>query len=171
MKTSKIDLEKLVKLIRGYGHRMVVGINDGEYNWIPSNTKGRSIHSYFRHILNAEIFWLLKMGYSNLGYYGPDVQLEKLIQGFEAMEDYLLNAIKEASEEQMEITQHILKKEETIQTGTLGWMIWRTSMHAVHHFAQIAYIRNALENPPIEEDNYSWSKVMDSIVLLKLGIQ
>ena len=171
MKTSKVDLEKLVKLIRGYGHRMVTGLSDSEFTWIPSNTKGRTIHSYFRHIINAEIFWLLKMGYSNLDYFGPDVQLEKLIQGFEAIEDCLLNAIKDASKEQMEITQHILEKEETIQTGTLGWMIWRTSMHAVHHFAQIAYIRHALENPPVEEDNYNWSKVMDSIVLLKLGIQ
>ena len=79
--------------------------------------------------------------------------------------------MKEASEEQMEIKKHILENEETIQTGTLGWMIWRTSMHAIHHFAQIAYIRHALENPPVEDDNYSWSKVMDSIVLLKLGIQ
>ena len=150
---------------------MEVGLSDVEFTWIPSNTKGRNIHSYFRHIINAEIFWLLKMEYSNLDYYGPDVKLEKLIQGFEAMEDYLLNAIKEASEEQMEITQHVLENEETIQTGTLGWMVWRTSMHAVHHFAQIAYIRHALENPPIENDNYNWSKVMDSIVLLKLGIQ
>ena len=171
MKTSKIELEKLVGLIRGYGNRMVTGLSDTEFTWIPSNTKGRTIHSYFRHIINAEIFWLLKMGYSNLDYYGPDVQLKKLIQGFEAMEDYLLNAIKEASKEQMEITLHILENEETIQTGTLGWMIWRTSMHAIHHFAQIAYIRHALENPPVEDDNYSWSKVMDSIVLLKLGIQ
>ena len=114
MKTSKVDLEKLVKLVRGYGHRMVMGLRESEFNWIPSNTKGRSIHSYFRHIINAEIFWLLNMEYSNLDYYGPDVKLKKLIQGFEAMEDYLLNAIKEASEEQMEITQHILEKEETI---------------------------------------------------------
>jgi hypothetical protein len=150
---------------------MVVGLSDGEFNWIPSKTKGRSIHSYFRHILNAEIFWLLKMGYSNLDYFGHDIQLEKLFLGFEAMEDYLLGAIREASEEQMEITQHILENEETIQTGTLGWMIWRTSMHALHHFAQIAYIRHALENPPAEDDNYNWSKVMDSIVLLKLEIQ
>ena len=171
MKTSKIELEKLVGLIRGYGNRMVTGLSDTEFTWIPSNTKGRTIHSYFRHIINAEIFWLLNMRYSNFDYYGPNIKLEKLIQGFESMEDYLLGAIKEASEEQMEIIQHILEKEETIQTGTLGWMIWRTSMHAVHHFAQIAYIRNALENPPIEDDNYNWSKVMDSIVLLKLGIQ
>ena len=173
MKTSKIELEKLVGLIRGYGHRMVMGLSESEFTWIPSNSKGRTIHSYFRHIINAEIFWLLKMGYSNLDYFGPDIKLEKLIQGFEAMEDYLLGAIKEASDEQMEIRPHILDKsgsEETIQTGTLGWMIWRTSMHAVHHFAQIAYIRNALENPPIEDDNYNWSKVMDSIVMLKLGI-
>jgi len=171
MKTSKVDLEKLVKLMRGYGHRMVVGLSESEFNWIPSNTKGRSIHSYFRHIINAEIFWLLKMGYTNLDYFGPNVKLDKLIKGFEAMEDYLLGAIKEASKEKMEIIQHILEKEETIQTGTLGWMIWRTSMHAIHHLAQIAYIRHALENPPIEDDNYNWSKVMDSIVLLKLGIQ
>jgi len=111
------------------------------------------------------------MGYTNLDYFGPDVKIDKLIQGFEAMDDYLLGAIKEASKEKMEIIQHILEKEETIQTGTLGWMIWRTSMHAIHHFAQIAYIRHALENPPLEDDKYNWSKVMDSIVLLKLGIQ
>jgi len=38
-------------------------------------------------------------------------------------------------------------------------------------FGQIAYIRHALENPPIKDESYYWSIVMDSIVMLKLAMQ
>lgn len=87
MKTSKDQLMELVKLMRGYGHRMIVNLSEEDSTWVPANTKGRSIHSYF------------------------------------------------------------------------------------HHFGQIAHIRYALENPPIDDDTYNWSTVMDSIVRLKLAMK
>ncbi|UYP46888.1 hypothetical protein NEF87_003173 [Candidatus Lokiarchaeum ossiferum] len=171
MKTSKNELIELVKLVRGYGHRMIVDLKEEEQTWTPPNTKGRSIKSYFLHIINAEIFWLLKQGHENLEYIGPDNPMDIIIEGYDKMEEYLLKTIEKSEGEQLEIIPHVLDKEQTIQMGTLGWMIWRTSMHAVHHFAQMAYIRFALENPPIEDSTYSWSRVMDTIVMLKHGIQ
>lgn len=171
MKTSKNELIELVKLVRGYGHRMIVDLKEEEQTWTPPNTKGRSIKSYLRHIINAEVFWLLNQGHENLEYIGPDNPMDTLIQAYDRMEDFLLTAIEKSTEDQLEIIIHVLNKEKTVQMGTLGWMIWRTSMHAVHHFGQIAYIRFALENPPIEDSTYSWSRVMDTIVMLKHGIQ
>ncbi len=67
----------------------------------------------------------------------------------------------------MEIIIHKSDNNQLIQQGTLGWMIWRTSMHAIHHYAQIAYIRFALDKPPIEESDFKWTTVMDTVIMLK----
>ena len=56
-KTTKKELREVVKTIRQYGNRMMESLAEKEVTWIPENTKGRSIESYLRHLLNSEAYW------------------------------------------------------------------------------------------------------------------
>jgi hypothetical protein len=167
MKTSKNSLISLVNLLRGYGNRLLADLTTDELQWVPLQTRGRSIMSYFRHIINSEIFWLIHLGEKDLQYYGPKNTIEELLEGFDKIKEFLVKKVNNSSEDQMELIIPERKGEEVIRQGTLGWMIWRTSMHAVHHFAQVAYIRFALEHPPKEDSQFHWSAVMDQILMLK----
>ena len=91
---------------------------------------------------------------------------------FKKHESEILELIESVSDDDLELRKfewegenhQILKRK-----GTLAWIIYRTSMHAVHHFGQIAYIRFSLENPPADKiDGHSnpWGYVMDKLIFL-----
>ncbi|MHA2109661.1 MAG: DinB family protein, partial [Candidatus Hodarchaeales archaeon] len=53
--------QQIVEIITGlrtYGHWMLEDLTKEELLWKPENTSARTIQSYVRHIINAEIFWL-----------------------------------------------------------------------------------------------------------------
>ena len=166
MQISKNELKNIVTLVRGYGHRLLKGIKTGNLTWIPPKTQGKPILYYFAHILNAEIYWLKHMEENSLEYIGEKATFNDGINMYTKLQEFLLEKIKNATKEDLELIIPVFENKIATKVGSLAWMIWRTSMHAVHHFAQIAYIRYALNNPPEDDDGHSWSKVMDQLVRL-----
>lgn len=167
MKTTKSVLSSLVTLLRTYGHRLLAGLKDEEIHWLPTQTQGRSIHSYFLHLVNAEIYWLKEFGFSPSEYLGKDTPFDELLQSYNDLENYLIQTIQELPNDQLEIITPIKNGDTITRYGTFEWMIWRTSFHAIHHLAQIAYLRFTQGNPPPDDPETSWSKIMDQIIILK----
>ena len=166
MATTKPILSSLVTVLRTYGNRLLTELKDEEIYWIPTQTQGRSIHSYFLHLVNAEIYWLKKFGFSPFEYLGKDTHFNELMQSYDDLEKYLIQTIQELPNDQLEIITPIKEGDTLTRYGTFGWMIWRTSFHAIHHFAQIAYLRFTQGNPPPQDPETSWSKIMDQIIML-----
>ena len=55
--------------------------------------------------------------------------------------------------------------EKLVKPGNFTWLVLRTSLHAIHHFGQIAHIRYSLNNPPNKEERkVTWGEAMDVIV-------
>ena len=169
MKTTKNVLSSIVTLLRTYGHRLLAELKDEEIYWVPAQTQGRSIHSYFLHLVNAEIYWLKEFGFSPPEYLGKDTPFVELMQNYNDLENYLIQIIQEIPKDQLEIITPIKDGDTITRFGTFGWMIWRTSFHAIHHLAQIAYLRFTQGNPPPEDLETSWSKIIDQIIMLNHG--
>jgi len=171
-KTTKKELTEVVKTIRLYGNRMLEGLNEKEVTWIPENTKGRSIESYLRHLLNSEFYWYTTIKDGLFEHFSRKIGFNDLSISFKKHESKILELIDTADDEALALRvpewkgdnfQNLRRK------GTLAWIIYRTSMHAIHHFGQIAYIRFSLENPPADKiDGHSnpWSYVMDKLIFL-----
>jgi uncharacterized damage-inducible protein DinB len=171
-KTTKTELTEVVKTIRLYGNRMLEGLKENELSWVPENTKGRSIESYLRHLLNSEVYWYTMMKEGPFAYFSRNISFDDLITSFRKHESKILELIDIAEDDALELRipewegdnfENIRRK------GTLAWIIYRTSMHAVHHFGQIAYIRFSLENPPADKiDGHSdpWGYIMDQLIFL-----
>lgn len=155
------QLKMLVENIRAYGMRMQEGLAPTELVWYPEGTRGRTISSYLRHIINAELYWLKQLGYKESpDYLQKESSNDELMKNYRNLSSFICNLIENASEED-------LIPQATREKRTLAWMVWRTSLHAIHHFAQVAYIRYALENPPDAESvNASWGKTMDTLIFL-----
>ena len=170
MATTKPILSSLVSITRTYGHRLLSDLKDKNIYWIPTQTQGRSIYSYFRHLVNAEIYWLKEFGFSPPEYLGEDTSFEDLIKRYDYLEDYLIQTIQKVPDDQLKIITPIKEGDKLTRYGTFGWMIWRTSLHAVHHLAQISYLRFTQGNPPPEDPKTSWSKIMDQIIMLNHGL-
>lgn len=171
-KTTKTELTEVVKTIRLYGNRMLEGLKENELSWVPENTKGRSIESYLRHLLNSEVYWYNMIKDGSFAYFSRNIGFDDLITSFRKHESKILELIDIAEDDALELRipewegdnfENIRRK------GTLAWIIYRTSMHAVHHFGQIAYIRFSLENPPTDKiDGHSdpWGYIMDQLIFL-----
>ena len=171
-KTTKKELTEVVKTIRLYGNRMLEGLKENEITWIPENTKGRSIQSYLRHLLNSEVYWYNMIKDGAFEYFSRKIGFDDLFYSFKTHESKILELIDDVTDEDLNLRipewegenyQNLKRK------GTLAWIIYRTSMHSVHHFGQIAYIRFSLENPPADEvDGHSdpWGYIMDKLVFL-----
>ncbi|MFX1376807.1 MAG: DinB family protein [Promethearchaeota archaeon] len=171
-KTTKKELTEIVKTIRLYGNRMLEGLNDYEVTWIPENTKGRSIKSYLRHLLNAEAYWYNMIEDKSFEYFSKEFGFNELFSNFKKHESKILKLIENADDDDLNLrlpewegkSYQKLKRR-----GTLAWKIYRTTMHAIHHFGHIAYIRFSLENPPSDKiDGHSdpWGYVMDQLIFL-----
>jgi len=171
-RTTKKELTEVVKTVRLYGNRMLEGLKENEITWIPENTKGRSIASYLRHLLNSEVFWYKMIKEDSFEYLSRNIGFDELFTNFKHHEVKILEFIENADDEELILRVPEWEDEnyENLKKrGTLAWKIYRTSMHAIHHFAQIAYIRNSLENPPrdkIDEHSDPWGYIMDRLVFL-----
>jgi hypothetical protein len=171
-KTTKKELKEVVKTIRLYGNRMLEGLKEKETKWIPENTKGRSIESYLRHLLNAEAYWYNMIKDKSFGYYSKDVGFNDLLSSFKKHEATILALIENAEDDDLNLRTPEWEGEnyqKLKRRGTLSWKIYRTSMHAIHHFGQIAYVRFSLENPPagnIDGIPDPWGYIMDKLVFL-----
>jgi len=171
-KTTKRELIEVVKTIRLYGNRMLEGLKENEAKWIPENTKGRSIESYLRHLLNAESYWYNMIKDDSYEIFSKGIGFNDLVNSFKKHESTILALIENAEDDDFNLRTPEWDGEnyqKLKRRGTLAWKIYRTSMHAIHHFGQIAYIRFSLDNPPTEEiDGQSdpWGYTMDKLVFL-----
>ena len=171
-KTTKKELTEVVKIIRLYGNRMLEGLKEGEVTWIPDNTKGRSIESYLRHLLNAESYWYNMIKDDSYEIFSKGIGFDDLVNSFKKHESTILALIENAEDDDFNLRIPEWEGENyqnLRRRGTLAWNIYRTSMHAVHHFGQIAYIRFSLENPPTEKiDGHPdpWGYIMDQLIFL-----
>ncbi|MFX1346660.1 MAG: DinB family protein [Promethearchaeota archaeon] len=171
-KATKKELKGVVKTIRLYGNRMLEGLKESEVTWIPENTKGRSITSYLRHLLNSEAYWYKMIKDESFDYFSKETGFNDLFNSFKKHESIILELINNADDDDLNLRipewegenyQNLKKR------GTLAWKIYRTSMHAIHHFGQIAHIRFSLDNPPADKiDGHSdpWGYIMDQFVFL-----
>ncbi|MFX0173914.1 MAG: DinB family protein [Candidatus Hodarchaeota archaeon] len=155
------QLIELVNHIRAYGMRMLEGLSANEMAWFPEGTRGRTISSYLRHIINAELYWLKQLGYQEIPDYLPkESSNDELMKNYRSLSTFICDLIGNASEE--DLIPHI-----SPEKRTLAWMVWRTSLHAIHHFAQVAYIRYTIENPPNAKSiDSSWGDTIDILVFL-----
>ena len=151
---------------------MLEGLKETELTWVPEKSKGRSIESYLRHLLNSEVYWYTMIKEGMFEYFSKKIGFDDLINGFKTHESKILELIDIAEEEDLKLRIPERDGENSqsfTRKGTLAWMIYRTSMHAIHHFGQIAYIRFSLENPPTDKiDGHSdpWGYIMDKVIFL-----
>jgi uncharacterized damage-inducible protein DinB len=147
---------------------MLNGLTTDEVLWRPEKTRGRTIQSYFRHMINAEIYWLKSLEDHSFEYIPKSANFSELLERFTQLEDHLLDSVENAPEEQLAVRVPIFDGEKIKKKGTLAWMIMRTSLHAIHHFGQISHIRYSFENPPPKiQDVPSWGRIMDTFSFLK----
>ncbi|MHA2225406.1 MAG: DinB family protein [Candidatus Hodarchaeales archaeon] len=160
-------LVAIINIIREYGHRILEGLTKEELLWRPEGTKARTIQSYFRHIINAEIYWLKKLDDEKFFFMQKDTSFNDLLSVYGQIEHYLIQLIEKISEDDLVPKKPVFKGKEQQQKGNLTWMVERTSLHAIHHFGQISHIRYCLENPPPDSPP-TWGQVIDSLVFLKV---
>ncbi len=166
METSEIQSKiiEIIQKLRLYGNWMLDGLSSSELNWVPQDTDAQTIAQHFRHIINAEIFWLKHLGDTTFEYEPESAKFHKLLQNYKHLEEYLITRINITSEVELAIRLPIFENDSLVKQGSLGWVVIRTSLHAIHHLAQIAHIRHSLNNPPnIETRKVTWGEAMDVI--------
>ncbi|MHA1672508.1 MAG: DinB family protein, partial [Promethearchaeota archaeon] len=101
--TKKNALTSLVSVLRTYSHRLLADLTEEELRWVPAQTQARSILSYFRHVVNAEIYWLKELGFSPPDYLGNNSPFDEVLQGYDALESYLIQSIHDLPQDQLEL--------------------------------------------------------------------
>jgi uncharacterized damage-inducible protein DinB len=160
---AKEQLKGLIANLRAYCLRLTDGLSRDEFVWRPKGTRGRSIQSIFRHVVNTELFWLNNLNYleQEPEYLPRESSLDELRKMYLEIQKTLNHLVDGAT------STDLIPNIEP-ESRTLAWAIWRTSLHAVHHLAQISYLRNALEKPPDAASvDTSWGKVIDLIITHK----
>ena len=164
------NLVEIVKILRRYDHWMLEGLSLEDLEWKPRGGNARTIKSLFRHILNAEIYWLKHLGDNFFSYQSKDKSMQELYETFNELESYLISLISSASQEDLKIRNPIYDNEDLKTPGSLAWMILRTSLHAVHHFGQISHIRFSMDKPPDPNSKeITWGEAMDVITKAMLN--
>ena len=168
---KKENLKTIIRTLRTYGNRMMENLSSQDLLWIPEKTNARTINSYFRHIISAEIFWLKMYDDKSFDYFDKSTSIIEMTSIYNQLGQYLVDLVDNCSDSELIIQTPKFEKKEIVLKGTLAWLIERTSLHAIHHFAQIAYIRFARDNPPASEplpsapEKYvSWGDVMDTLI-------
>lgn len=164
--TYQQRLKDVIRIIRTFGYRQLEGLTSDEYTWRPEGTRARTIQSYLRHIVHAEIYWLKTLGDETFDYLSKEASFLEIMNRYKQLEGYLTGLVAIASKEDLIPRIPIFKEKKLQKKGTLAWMVERTSLHAIHHFAQVSYIRYSLEKPPSSE-SIKWGEVMDSFIMLK----
>ncbi|MHA1941302.1 MAG: DinB family protein [Candidatus Hodarchaeales archaeon] len=160
----KGTITKIVKKIRLYGQWMVDDLSYEELNWIPPESNARTIQSYFRHIINAEIYWLKHLGDESFTYEPRTVEFRQLQETYQKLGQYLKSKINNAEEAELEIRTPSYEGNELQNPGTFSWIVLRTSLHAIHHFGQISHIRYSMDKPPNPDlQKVTWGETMDII--------
>jgi len=164
--TPKIQSKiiEIIQKLRLYGHWMLDGLSSSELSWSPENADAQTISQYFRHVINAEIYWLKHLGDTTFEYEPESKEFQDLLQKYNQLEKYLITKISNASELELATHLPIYDNDLLVKNGSLGWVVLRTSLHAIHHFGQISHIRHSLNNPPnIETRKITWGEAMDVI--------
>lgn len=167
METHEIrsKIIEIIQKLRLYGHWMLTDLNQTELSWSPKDADAQTITQYFRHIVNAEIYWLKHLGDNSFEYEPKSVEFSILLKKYIELEKYLITKVGEISEAELAIRLPIFDNDSLVKQGSLGWVVLRTSLHAIHHFGQVAHIRYSLKNPPnIEKRKVTWGEAMDVIV-------
>ena len=157
---NQTNLIRAIDTLRDYGLRIIEGLSPEELNWVPKETKGRSIVSIFRHIVEGEIYWM-----DFIGHKAPQ-DLDKLSSlTFTELKNLYLSLQLLLEKLVSQSTDADLIPKDPKEGATLSWVIWHTSFHTIHHLAQIGYLRYAIENPPDSKAvNTSWDNTMDSLI-------
>lgn len=171
----KIYLLDMYKTIHQYGSTFLSGLKPEIYNWTPTNTKARSISSYFRHMVNTEIYWLYGLKSHDIPYIQKDMPFEEMIVKYKDMEQIYTRMLDEGTEEDLEIRETIYDDKsngtnlEIKQHGTLAWTIFRISLHAYGHMSQMTHILFTLgawgEGHP-NYDSEAWWIMTEKIIAL-----
>lgn len=160
-------LKVMILMLRQYGNHLLDGLTPDELVWRPEGTRGRTIKSYFRHMINAEIYWLKSLEDHSFDYLPKEAEFGELLTTYNNLENHLAQSLDNSTEEQLKARVPLFEDDELQKKGTLTWMILRTSLHAIHHFGQISHIRYSIENPPLKNpDVPTWGKIMDTFSFL-----
>ncbi len=167
MKQQEIK-DQIIEIIQGlrvYGHWMLEDLTKEEILWQPDNTNARTIQSFLRHIVNAEVFWLKHLSDETFSYEPKSINFQKLLQTYDKLENHFITCIQNANDTDLEFHTPKYEGEVLVSPGTISWVILRTSLHSIHHFGQIAHIRYSMEKPPNKEtQKISWGEAMDIVV-------
>ena len=168
---KKEDLKNIIMTLRTYGNRIMENLSLEELFWIPEGTNARTIYSYYRHIINAEIYWLKMLDDNNFESIGNTVSFIEMKEIYNQLGQHLIKLVEKCSDLELSLKIPKFKQKEILEKGSLAWLIERTSLHAIHHFAQIAHIRYARNNPPANqpfpsapEKFISWGETMDTLI-------
>ncbi len=145
---------------------LIEDLNSEDLQWKPPESNSRTIISYFRHIINAEIYWLKQLGIEDFSFIENSAPIEKIKNHFKLLEKFLIDHLEKTPNNEIGIIVPEITNGKIEKMGSLVWLILRTSLHAVHHFGQISHIRYTIGKPPNPEtQRISWGQVMDLIVL------
>ena len=159
------NIIEIIQKLRIYGHWMLDNLTPLELTWLPKDTNAQTITDYFRHIINAEIFWLKHLGDTKFKYEPESEEFTKLLQTYKQLENYLIDRITNTSDSELAIRLPVYENDKLLKPGNFSWLVLRTSLHAIHHFGQIAHIRYSLNNPPNKETRkVTWGEAMDVIL-------
>lgn len=168
---GKKDLKNVIVTLRKYGNKIMENLSSEDLFWVPEGTNARTIYSYFRHIINAEIYWLKMLDDESFQYLEKTMSIIDMIHIYNQLGQYLIDSLDNCSDSELLIKTPKFEQNKIAEKGTLAWLIERTSLHAIHHFAQISYIRYARNNPPASEplpsapENFvSWGDTMDTLI-------
>ena len=172
---EKVFKEKLVEIysiVHQYSYNLLSDLKPDVYSWTPLNTKGRSIVSYFRHLVNSEIYWLYAIKKHDIPYIMKDSTFEDMINKYKEMEKLYVGLLHEANNNDLKIleTKYLDKNNginmEIVQQGTLAWTVLRISLHALGHISQMTYILYALGVRGKEHPDYNWWNLTEKIISL-----
>ena len=165
-----------------YTYHILSDLNEDTVNWVPNNTKGRSIYSYFRHLVNVEIWWLYAFGKPDIWYVEEKdkVSFNNLIGKYKRLEKIYNQLVNDASEKDMEIletkmednySEFVHSKDSTYevkiaQRGTVAWTTIRISLHCLGHISQMTYILNCLGIHKEKHPDYNWWNMTEKFIAL-----
>ena len=165
------QLKTIYESLHGYTTTILSDLKPEEYNWRPSETRARSIESYFRHMINTEILWLHALKTHKIPYFTKDTPFLELLEHFKHLEVLYLKLLDECSEKDLKIYQSNYMDDKDgrkiiTQKGTLAWTILRISLHAFGHMSQITHMIYSLGIKPKRNPDYNWWNITENIVNL-----
>ena len=135
--------------------------------WKPPESDSRTITSYFRHIINAEIYWLQQLGIKNFEFIPESSSIGEMKKQYLELEVFLCERIDNLKENELKVVLPSYSADGKLEKmGSFTWMVIRTSHHAMHHFGQVSHIRYASGNPPNPKTRkFTWGQITDILAL------